>query len=456
MTSSALAFRRTSRRSLRLSCADAPMADRDDTTTDQILSVRDDLQLVPGLLVVFENRVPTLRATPIGVRSLAIGRGTAAAFFVDDPKLSRVHCEVSFDGTAWRIDDRSRHGCFVDGVAVQGSLFSEAPRTLRIGESVLVFDEDVTPFLGETIVVRGDFVLGPQMRAAERDIVAAAEARGDLFVIGETGTGKEWAAETYHRASGRSGPLVKVNCATLPQALFESEVFGYVRGAFSGADRDRPGLFEAANGGTLFLDEVGELPIELQPKLLRAIEERAVRRVGDTRERPVDVTLVAATNRDLEQAVDEGTFRADLYYRFDRGNVRLPPLRERPEDIPFLVRMELDRLKAPPPSAPFMEELLLRPWTGNIRDLVKTLSSAVTSASRAPGRSHPRLDASDLPPRPAARPNGSREVVVGGLTASRLRLSLQQHGSVSAAASALGVHRNTLHRHMKRLGIRAR
>jgi transcriptional regulator with PAS, ATPase and Fis domain len=432
--------------------------DRDDTTTTQPRSGAVPVESVPGLAVVFEKRKATFRVTPLGSSGLTLGRGTAASYFVDDDALSRVHCAVSVTDDGWRIEDRSRHGTFVDGERISGELVVESPRVLRIGDSVLLFEPDVTSLLGEAIERRDEMILGPRIRNVEREIVAAAQTGSDLLVFGESGTGKEWSAHRYHAATKRKVPQVAVNCAALAEGIFESEVFGYMKGAFSGADRDRAGLFESASGGTIFLDEIGELPLEAQPKLLRVLQERTIRRVGDARERPVDVRVVAATNRVLEDEIARGRFRADLYWRLAETSVRLPPLRERPEDLAHFVEESLRHVNAPTASAKLIEEVLLRDWEGNVRELGIACGRAARSAAEGQASS---VDARHLPPRPSVRAPAIQQEVTEdgalrrGLTAQDVTRALAaRRGNVSMAAADLGVHRNTLHRYIARYGIR--
>jgi formate hydrogenlyase transcriptional activator len=228
---------------------------------------------------------------------------------------------------------------------------------------------------------------GVQLRRARQQLAAVAPTDTTVLVLGESGTGKELIARALHQRSRRcAGPFVEVNCAAIPRELSESELFGHVRGAFSGATRDRVGRFEAASGGTLFLDEIGELPIEIQGKLLRVLQEGTYERVGEVRTRHTDVRVIAATNRNLLSELDTGRFRQDLYYRLAVYPITLPPLRDRKEDIPGLAVHLLDRIclrlgRAPVTLTPAqLAELVDRPWRGNVRELLNVLERAVISA----------------------------------------------------------------------------
>ncbi len=230
----------------------------------------------------------------------------------------------------------------------------------------------------------GDIVArSPTMIRALETATKVARHRSPVLLTGESGTGKELIARLIHRESDRADkPFVPVNCGAIPETLLESEFFGYMRGAFTGADNDRAGLFEAAEGGTLFLDEVGELPTALQVKLLRALQESEIRRLGGTETSQVDVRIVSATNTDLQAAVQAGEFRQDFYYRLAVIPIHLPPLRERTEAIPDLTHHLLERLrkrlnvKVAAISAPAMKLLLAYPWPGNIRELENVLEQA--------------------------------------------------------------------------------
>ncbi|HET9595758.1 MAG TPA: sigma 54-interacting transcriptional regulator [Anaeromyxobacteraceae bacterium] len=289
-------------------------------------------------------------------------------------------------------------------------------------------------------------------------------ARSDatVLVTGESGVGKERVARFIHDASARAGhPFVAVSCGAIPETLIESELFGHARGAFTGASGDRPGLFEAAHGGTLFLDEVGELPLALQPKLLRAIQEREVRRVGETRSRPVDLRLITATNRALGAMVEEGRFRADLYYRLKVIEVHVPPLRERREDVLPLARRVLAAASArggralsglSPRAA---DQLVRHDWPGNVRELENAMERAAALAEGA------RVDLEDLPEEvraampvvPAQGPVRRLDELERDYVLAALRMN---GGHRARTAAQLGVGEATLYRKLRAWGAAER
>ncbi len=333
------------------------------------------------------------------------------------------------------------------------------------------------------------------LKDALRILEEVAATDTTVLILGETGTGKELAAEAVHESSPRSqGPYMVVDCAAVPKDLIESELFGHAKGAFTGATAERKGAFEAAHEGTVFIDEIGELPLDLQSRMLRVLERRQVKRVGENITRKVDVRIVAATNRDLAREVERGTFRQDLYFRLNVVMVRLPPLRERPDDIELLARQFL--LDAP---APFGEALELKDdalarlkayaWPGNVRELRNIIdrgASVSDSVYRVPddleraARLH-QIDNPlpyapgmvEAPPKPPAaelsgQPPGrlteplwrdktykdARDAVMEDFERGYLLALLETHrGNVSAAARAAGIHRNILHRMMARYGI---
>ncbi len=317
---------------------------------------------------------------------------------------------------------------------------------------------------------RADFygVVGasPSMRALFREARLAQASDATVLLRGETGTGKERLARALHRGSRRRhNPFVAVNCAAFAEGLLESELFGHCRGAFSGALRDKPGLVELAGGGTLFLDEIGETSPGLQVKLLRVLQERRIRRVGGLEEHPVDVRVVAATNRDLREAIRTGAFREDLYYRLAVIELDIPPLRERREDIPILVdhflglhrRPKTDELAELTPEA--LSLLTSHHWPGNVRELENEIQRAVAMAPPDERIGREWLSArvrSGVAPVVAEtrwEVESLRETL-RRVEAWVIRQALQRNGGHrTQTARALGITREGLYKKMKRLGI---
>jgi DNA-binding NtrC family response regulator len=291
---------------------------------------------------------------------------------------------------------------------------------------------------------------------AMREVVAliarVAPSPLPVLVTGESGTGKELVARAIHRASGL-GTFVAVNCAALPNDLLESELFGHERGAFSGAVKDKPGLFEAADGGILFLDEIGDLPLPLQPKLLRALESGEIRRVGATSPRTVRTRVIAATNKDLEAQSREGKFREDLFWRLNVLSIHVPALRDRPADIPLLVEHFLGGVSV---TAEAMARLLAHPWPGNVRELRNTLERASTL------RAGPGIGVEDLPTTVlTAQREGmlslgaEQQLPLRDVERSYILMVLQRTGgNKSRAAEILGLDRKTLYRKLDEFGYR--
>ncbi len=306
----------------------------------------------------------------------------------------------------------------------------------------------------------------PEIRRVVELIEQVGPSEANVLILGESGTGKELVAQQLHEKSARAaGPLVKVNCAALPENLLESELFGYMRGAFTGAAQDKPGRFQLAGGGTLFLDEIGELPLTLQAKILRALQERIVEPLGSVTPVSIDVRFIAATNRDLPTMIAQGLFREDLYYRLNVLEIRIPPLRERIEDIPLLVDYLLEKLsrKNNRPvrtvSREFLDALCLHEWRGNVRELENILERALILC-RAD-----TLDVRDLPehltaPQPAMRPRHHAQPGESPLeTAERQALeeTLRKYaGHRERTAQALGISRRTLQYRLKKYGLTTR
>jgi transcriptional regulator with GAF, ATPase, and Fis domain len=414
-----------------------------------------------------------------------VGTHERADLLLTDRTVSRLHCEIlSGDGRLRVRDLGSRNGTRIDGVAVVEGFIDDG-QTLDLGATRIAVRRATRDV---------EIALAPRMRfgrlvgasRAMRAVFAILEqaAAGDSTVLlgGETGTGKEAAARAVHDHSPRaSGPFIVVDCGSIPSELLESELFGHERGAFTGAVATRRGAFEAAHGGTIFLDEIGELAPELQPKLLRALEERYIKRVGATTYLPVDVRVITATNRDLAVEVNAQRFRSDLYYRLAVVEVRLPALRDRPDDLPLLVEHLASTLSADPTAIAklrrpeFIATLARHAWPGNVRELRNYLERcAVMGGStpiEAPRRAEtlPPITASaearlaalersitelrtelarppvDPPPASDA-PALDRELVI--------RMLGEHGGHIGRTAQALGVHRRTLERRLRALGLR--
>ncbi len=310
---------------------------------------------------------------------------------VGDPTVSRFHCVIERFEDGWLVRDLdSTNGTWVDGVRVREAYLRPGNR-IRLGLDVeLAFDasdELVEPRPGGYTEL-GELVgTSPAMRRVMATVERIARTNVTVVVLGETGTGKEVVARTLHALSRRARhPFVVVDCAAVPRDLIESELFGHERGAFTGATLSRRGLFEAAQGGTVFIDEVGELDLDLQPRLLRVLERREVRRVGAAHPTRVDVRIVAATHRDLGDMVAQGRFRADLFYRLGVVRIELPALRDRREDIPLLAQRLLERLSevhtgsVPSLSSEALRVLYAYDWPGNVRELAHVLESALALA----------------------------------------------------------------------------
>jgi two-component system response regulator HydG len=302
----------------------------------------------------------------------------------------------------------------------------------------------------------------PDMEKLYRIIAKAAQSTHPVLILGESGTGKELVARSIHFSGPhREKPFIPVDCGSLVPTLIESELFGYVKGAFTGANHSKEGLLAIAEGGTVFLDEVGELPVDLQAKLLRAIQEKEIRPVGSTRRVPINVRILAATNKELEQAVAQGTFRRDLYFRLNVLTLRIPPLRERRQDIPLLAQHFLDRVNRDgQPKRELNDEalkaMLAYDWPGNVRELENCLERACALATSSV------LSIVDLPSSLTAvrgsltaDGNGEPKIIPIAELEKRTILSTieQLNGDKLMAARLLGIGKTTLYRKLKEYAI---
>ena len=308
----------------------------------------------------------------------------------------------------------------------------------------------------------GPVAISRRMREVEQLIARVAPSEANVLLTGESGVGKEVFAATVHRQSARAaGPMVKLNCGAFPANMIESELFGYVKGAFTGAVAAFPGMLSEAHGGTLFLDEITELPIDLQTRFLRVLQDREFRPLGSTKTLPADFRLIAACNRPPTQAVQEGRLRQDLYFRLKTFEIEVPPLRERREDLPKLIDTFLHRFaqqlgKPVPQLQPEVLELLRQyPWPGNVRELQNAIEHALVLCDGSllgPQFFPSEIQRPDLAPPPAAAGGGPQ--TLGGIEREALIDALRRSGgNKKRAAELLGIHRPTLYAKLKRFGI---
>jgi DNA-binding NtrC family response regulator len=404
-----------------------------------------------------------------------IGSDPDCRLVLRDPAVSRKHLVVSVTGGRIMAKDLGSK----NGTSFQGARIKEAElplgAVLTVGKSQIAvfarwFTREVPPsnerrfgeLLGEAVAMREVFAM--LERVAPSDVT--------VLVEGESGTGKELVARSLHAASPRAkGPYVVFDCGSVPHELAESELFGHKRGAFSGAVADRLGAFQRADGGTICLDELGELPLELQPKLLRVLETGEVRPVGEDAPRKIDVRVIAATNRDLHAEVHRGRFRSDLLYRLEVVKVRIPPLRSRPEDIPLLVT-HLLKGKLPESDAiegPNLAKLIAYSWPGNVRELRNILQRAVTLAQKPgeppapfamlvfilgrPGDPMPTTLGGDFPG--VASPmeyKDAKALLLANFDRAYVTTLLERHeNNIQRAADAAGLSRKHIYEMLRRL-----
>jgi len=449
----------------------APPVDRD----------RDDIARTHVVADARELRFPRFRLTVIdgpdkdraidgGAAELAIGTAPANAVILSDPAVSRYHIAITPTPRGHLVRDLgSTNGTMINGVGIERAYLAPGA-VIAIGQSRLRFDA-----LGgeERAALSSDARWGRALGASEamRRIFAVlprlAESDATILLEGETGTGKGLLAEAIHDASPRAGgPFVVLDCGSIPPTLIESELFGHEKGSFTGATAARVGGFEAARGGTVFLDEIGELPLDMQPKLLRAIEDRVVKRVGGNEAIKLDIRIVAATNRDLRTEINQGRFRSDLFYRLNTFRLRIPPLRERRDDVALLVAhfyRQLSPGDAAPP-AELLAELARHDWPGNVRELRAAVERAVLLGDPAVWRAL----SGDGDPGDAPAPTSeeqlsdgtsfraAKERAVAAWERGYVRALIARHdGNLSRAARAVRMDRNHLRELLRRHRISA-
>jgi DNA-binding NtrC family response regulator len=432
-------------------------------------------QLAPGLVapgalvLLLEYQRPAAGSqcfSLAGIDEVVIGRGderavertarrgvTSLTLRVPDQWMSREHARLVRVGESFRlIDLGSKNGVRVAGERSNRATLGDGV-TFEVGQTAFLFRDHAAP---AEVPMLGELTTYCEALAASlRELARLTAVDVPILMLGETGTGKEVLARAIHRASARRGAFVAVNCAALPPTLLEAELFGHKKGAFSGADADRPGLVRSAEGGTLLLDELGELPAPAQAALLRVLEERTVTPLGDARAVPVDFRLLAATNRDLRAQVAAGSFRADLYARLAGLVITLPPLRERREDLGALITAILGRHAADATRVSFTKSaartLLAHPFPHNVRQLDKCLATALgLSADGVIDVAHLKLEplASADEPEPALSDEQREE-------RARIVELLSRHGgNVAQVARELGKAPTQVYRWLQRYGIR--
>lgn len=403
------------------------------------------------------------RELVLGAGTFTVGTDPRNDLVLSDVAVSRVHLQGQVLQDRLRLSDEgSTNGTYFEGVRFT-TIEASPGATVRLGKSALrvLVRSAPTGSLAPSGRSRFGKLIGESLPM--RELFARLERLGtggaDVLILGETGTGKELCAEALHQEGGRAkGPFVVCDLAGVAPSLIESELFGHVRGAFTGAVGDRAGIFERADGGTLFLDEVGELPLELQPRLLRALERREVKRIGSDTWKRVDVRVVAATHRDVREGVVQGRFREDLYHRLAVVEVQLPPLRERPGDIPILVDDMLERMGLSPGlvSAETRSMLAVYDWPGNVRELRNVVERVVSLGTEfaLPGVSLAPAPITGAP-EAAARPfKEAKEALVDAFERDYLdALIARCEGNVSLAAREAEIDRVHLRRLLRKHGL---
>jgi len=405
------------------------------------------------------------KAIELAQPTIQIGR-VGADLNLTDPKVSGLHCELKLQAEGYRLRDLgSTNGTHVKGVRVVEAFIAPGT-TIQVGKSAITFepmDDAVAMPLWNEPRLHNLIGGSASMRHLFELINRFAQSDATVLIQGETGAGKELVADAIHQCSPRRDkPFVVLDCSAIPESLFEAQLFGHEQGAFTGAIKSVAGVFEAANGGTLFLDEIGELPLEVQAKLLRAVETRRTRRVGGSKLFASDVRIIAATNRDLASEVNRGNFRGDLYYRLAVAKLSVPALRERRDDLPLLVDHFLRQLATngghPDPRLPddFMSRAQRHQWPGNVRELRNAVERAVLLPN------HPQINFETPPKQEGGFASididvpfkVAKQKLVDEFDRRYLEALLEAHdGNISAAARAAGIERMSIYKMIRRLGL---
>jgi DNA-binding NtrC family response regulator len=421
---------------------------------------------VPGALLVFSDKAPMLRAIRVAPGPVTLGRDDAnGAIALPDEKASRAHAQLVFDGPGWTVKDLgSRNGTFIDGHRIEGEARAPPNAVVRLAQSIVLLCDDIRRFTAATVST-DRFIIGPTLRAPLDRIAMAARGGANVLITGESGSGKELAARTFHEAASAKGPLIAVNCATIEKGVADRLFFGALKGTYTDVKETVDGYVQAADGGSLFLDELGELGAEVQAKLLRVVESGEVMRLGESTPKKVKLRVVAATHKDLRRAVDQGGFRADLFFRLAQVEVRLPPLRERREEIPFIISLAIAEEPVRIANASLVEAVLLRSWPGNVRELLAQVKKAALAAHADGSKSvrdvHLDAQAGIGPSRQAGPRAAAGEVDASAAagakqpTKEEVEAVLRERDwNVAETARRLDLHRNQLNRLIKRYGLK--
>jgi len=437
----------------------------DSQATHTVANANDVLLRLRGATVTVTKGPDAGRTVKIEQPTFLIGKGDAADLQLTDPSVSREHLRLALMPNGIQLRDTSKNGTKIGGLRVVEAILS-ADAVLSLGQTTLNIAIDAEPLTLplSTSVTFGEAIgSSPVMRHLFAVLEQGAASEITILLEGESGVGKDVLARAVHQASPRKdGPFVVVDCGAIPPNLIESELFGHEKGSFTGAEGTRRGVFEEANGGTLFLDEIGELPLELQPKLLRALEAREYRPVGARATKKLDARIIAATNRKLAECVKRGEFREDLYYRLAVVRAHVPPLRDRQDDIVPIALAMLRRLRGdealdlPPDFAAVLREYS---WPGNVREL-RNVVERFALMGIAPGQED-FITAGSGPNVPAAEwdvlnlpYHEARKVVLERFERRYLPTVLERaNGVIARAAEIAQVARPSFYRMLERLNL---